>query len=390
MTLREASVDLPALRPVPGRPFGLYLHVPFCITRCGYCDFNTYTPAELGGVNPDAWLNALGTELELAAARLDGPTVSTVFVGGGTPSLLGGERLARLLDMVRAHFELAPDAEVTTEANPESAWPDFFAAIRMAGFTRVSLGMQSVAPHVLGVLDRVHTPNRSAAAAREALAEGFEHVSLDLIYGTPGESDDDLLRSVDTAIDTGVDHVSAYALVVEEGTALARRVRRGELAAPDDDVLAHRYELADARLSAAGMTWYEVSNWSRPGGECRHNVGYWDGGQWWGAGPGAHGYVGATRWWNVKHPNAYAEALTGAALPIAGFEQLDTVALHTEEVLLKTRLRQGLPLDRLEAAERERAETAVADGLLVPEGDRLVLTPRGRLLADGVVRTILG
>jgi len=250
--------------------------------------------------------------------------------------------------------------------------------------------MQSVAPHVLGVLDRIHTPNRSAAAAREALAEGFEHVSLDLIYGTPGESDDDLLRSVDTAIDTGVDHVSAYALVVEEGTALARRVRRGELAAPDDDVLAHRYELADARLSAAGMTWYEVSNWSRPGGECRHNVGYWDGGQWWGAGPGAHGYVGATRWWNVKHPNAYAEALTGAALPIAGLEQLDTVALHTEEVLLKTRLRQGLPLDRLEAAERERAETAVADGLLVPEGDRLVLTPRGRLLADGVVRTILG
>ena len=390
MTLREASVDLPALRPVPGRPFGLYLHVPFCITRCGYCDFNTYTPAELGGVNPDAWLNALGTELELAAARLDGPTVSTVFVGGGTPSLLGGERLARLLDMVRAHFELAPDAEVTTEANPESAWPDFFAAIRMAGFTRVSLGMQSVAPHVLGVLDRIHTPNRSAAAAREALAEGFEHVSLDLIYGTPGESDDDLLRSVDTAIDTGVDHVSAYALVVEEGTALARRVRRGELAAPDDDVLAHRYELADARLSAAGMTWYEVSNWSRPGGECRHNVGYWDGGQWWGAGPGAHGYVGATRWWNVKHPNAYAEALAGRALPIAGFEQLDTDALHTEEVLLKTRLRQGLPLDRLEAAERERAETAVADGLLVPEGDRLVLTPRGRLLADGVVRTILG
>jgi len=390
MTLREASVDLPALRPVPGRPFGLYLHVPFCITRCGYCDFNTYTPAELGGVNPDAWLNALGTELELAAARLDGPTVSTVFVGGGTPSLLGGERLARLLDMVRAHFELAPNAEVTTEANPESAWPDFFAAIRTAGFTRVSLGMQSVAPHVLGVLDRIHTPNRSAAAAREALAEGFEHVSLDLIYGTPGESDDDLLRSVDTAIDTGVDHVSAYALVVEEGTALARRVRRGELAAPDDDVLAHRYELADARLSAAGMTWYEVSNWSRPGGECRHNVGYWDGGQWWGAGPGAHGYVGATRWWNVKHPNAYAEALTGAALPIAGLEQLDTVALHTEEVLLKTRLRQGLPLDRLEAAERERAETAVADGLLVPEGDRLVLTPRGRLLADGVVRTILG
>jgi putative oxygen-independent coproporphyrinogen III oxidase len=390
MPLREAPVDLPALEPNPGRPFGLYVHVPFCITRCGYCDFNTYTPAELGGVNPDAWLLALQAELELAAARLDGPTVGTVFVGGGTPSLLGGERLARLLGMVRERFALAPDAEVTTEANPESTWPEFFAAIREAGYTRVSLGMQSVSPRVLGVLDRVHTPNRSAAAAREALAEGFEHVSLDLIYGTPGESDDDLLRSVDTAVDTGADHVSAYALVVEEGTALARRVRRGELSAPDDDVLAHRYELADARLSDAGMSWYEVSNWSRPGGECRHNLGYWDGGEWWGAGPGAHGYVGATRWWNVKHPNAYAEALAGGALPVAGFERLDTDALHTEDVLLKIRLRQGLPLDVLRDAERERAGTVVADGLLVSDGDRLVLTPRGRLLADAVVRTLLG
>jgi oxygen-independent coproporphyrinogen-3 oxidase len=390
MAIREESVDLPDLRATAGQPFGIYLHVPFCITRCGYCDFNTYTPAELGGVNPDAWLGALRTELELAAARLNAPTVNTVFVGGGTPSLLGGPRLATLLDMVREHFTLAPDAEITTEANPESTWPEVFDAIRAAGYTRVSLGMQSVSPKVLGVLDRVHTPNRSAAAAREALAAGFEHVSLDLIYGTPGELDDDLLRSVDTAIDTGVDHVSAYALVVEEGTALARRVRRGELAAPDDDVLAHRYELVDARLSEAGMSWYEVSNWSRPGGECRHNLGYWDGGQWWGAGPGAHGYVGTTRWWNVKHPNAYAEQLAGPRLPVAGFEQLDSDALHTEDVLLKTRLRQGLPVDVLDSAERERAEVAIADGLLVSGGDRLVLTPRGRLLADAVVRTLLG
>lgn len=390
MALREEPVELPHSRLATGRPFGIYIHVPFCVTRCGYCDFNTYTPAELGGVNPDAWLAALGTELRLAAARLSGPTVNTVFVGGGTPSLLGGTRMATLLDMVREHFALARDAEITTEANPESAWPDFFDAIRAAGYTRVSLGMQSVSPRVLGVLDRIHTPNRSAAAAREALAAGFEHVSLDLIYGTPGESDDDLLRSVDTAIDTGVDHVSAYALVVEEGTALARRVRRGELAAPDDDVLAHRYELVDARLSAAGLTWYEVSNWARPGGECKHNLGYWDGGQWWGAGPGAHGYVGATRWWNVKHPNAYAEMLAGEALPVAGFERLDSDALHTEDVLLKVRLRQGLPMDALNPAERERAGVAVADGLLVFDTDRFVLTPRGRLLADGVVRTVLG
>lgn len=383
-------MDLPGVQPSAGQPFGVYVHVPFCITRCGYCDFNTYTPAELGGANPDAWLAALRIELELAAARLAAPAVNTVFVGGGTPSLLGGERLATLLDMVREYFVLAPDAEVSTEANPESSWPEFFEAIRAAGYTRVSLGMQSVAPRVLATLDRVHSPGRASTAAREAMAAGFEHVNLDLIYGTPGESDDDLMRSVDAAVEAGVDHISAYALVVEDGTALARRIRRGELAAPDDDVLAHRYQLVDARLSAAGLSWYEVSNWSRPGGECRHNLGYWDGGQWWGAGPGAHGYVGATRWWNVKHPNAYAEMLGKATLPIAGFEQLGADALHTEDVLLKTRLRQGLPLARLGAAERKRAENVVADGLLVSEGDSLVLTPRGRLLADAVVRTLLG
>jgi putative oxygen-independent coproporphyrinogen III oxidase len=390
MVVREAPIELPGMQPNSGQPFGVYVHVPFCITRCGYCDFNTYTPAELGGVNPDAWLMALRTELELAAARLDAPTVDTVFVGGGTPSLLGGERLATLLDMVREQFKLAPDAEITTEANPESTWPEFFEAIRTAGYTRVSLGMQSVAPRVLATLDRVHSPGRSTAAAREAMAAGFEHVSLDLIYGTPGESDDDLLRSVDAAIESGVDHLSAYALVVEDGTALARRVRNGELPAPDDDVNAHRYELIDARLSEAGMTWYEVSNWSRPGGECRHNLGYWGGGQWWGAGPGAHGYVGATRWWNVKHPNAYAEILADSTLPVADYEQLGADALHTEDVLLKTRLRQGLPLASLDDAERQRAEAVVADGLLVADGDRLVLTPRGRLLADAVVRTVLG
>ena len=389
MTASHAAVGLPEVLLSSGGPFGIYVHVPFCITRCGYCDFNTYTPAELGGVNPDAYLENLRSELELAASQLGSTTVQTVFVGGGTPSLLGGARISSVMDAIRDNFELAPDAEVTTEANPESAWPDFFEAARTAGFTRVSLGMQSVSPRVLGVLDRIHTPNRSAAAAREALAAGFDHVSLDLIYGTPGESDDDLLWSLDTAIETGVDHVSAYALVVEDGTALARRVRNGELTAPDDDVLAHRYELVDVRLSAAGFDWYEVSNWSRPGGQCRHNLGYWDGGQWWGAGPGAHSFVGATRWWNVKHPNTYAQILSDARLPVAGFEQLEADSRHTEDVLLRIRLRQGLSLDFLDEAERQRAETAVEDGLLRREGERLVLTNRGRLLADGVVRNLL-
>jgi putative oxygen-independent coproporphyrinogen III oxidase len=389
MTAPSAPADLPGVQLTSGAPFGLYVHVPFCLTRCGYCDFNTYTPAELGGVNPDAWLQVLGRELELAAARLGGRTADTVFVGGGTPSLLGSERLCTLLGMVRRQFGLAPDAEVTTEANPESTSPELFEALRSAGYTRISLGMQSVAPRVLATLDRVHSPGRAAAAAGEALAAGFEHVNLDLIYGTPGESDDDVCRSVDAAIEAGADHVSAYSLIVEDGTALARRIRRGELAAPDDDVLAHRYELVDERLRAAGLDWYEVSNWSRPGGQCRHNIGYWDGGQWWGAGPGAHSFVGTTRWWNVKHPKTYAQRLAEATLPVAGFEQLDADAAHTEDVMLRLRLRRGLPREALDVAERERAAVAVDDGLLQREGERLVLTDRGRLLADAVVRTLL-
>ena len=389
-TAAEGARELPGLSLTPGRAFGIYVHVPFCAARCGYCDFNTYTPAELGGANPDGWLAGVRTELALAADRLgSAPAVNTVFVGGGTPSLLGGSGLAAVLDAVREHFTLAPEAEVTTEANPESTSPQLFAQLRDAGFTRVSLGMQSVAPHVLAVLDRVHSPGRALDAAREARAAGFEHVSLDLIYGTPGEADDDLLRSVDAAVEARVDHVSAYALVVEDGTALARRVRRGEVSAPDNDELAHRYELIDARLSAAGFGWYEVSNWCLPGGECLHNIGYWNGGEWWGAGPGAHGYVGATRWWNVKHPNAYAEALADGRLPVADFERLDPGALHTEDVMLRVRLRDGLPVAMLNQAERRRAQTVIDDGLLARDADRLILTDPGRLLADAVVRTLL-
>ena len=388
MTVRTQHLDLPGLAPTRGRPFGIYIHVPFCATRCGYCDFNTYTPAELGGANPNGWLAALRTELALAAG-IAAPEVQTVFVGGGTPSLLGAAGLTGVLDAVREHFVLAPGAEVTTEANPESTSPQLFTTLHAAGYTRLSLGMQSVAPHVLATLDRVHSPGRAPAAAREALAAGFEHVNIDLIYGTPGESDDDLSRSVDAAIEGGVDHISAYALTIEEGTAMGRRVRRGEMSPTDDDVLARRYELADERIRAAGFDWYEVSNWSRPGGECMHNMGYWDGGEWWGAGPGAHSYVGSTRWWNIKHPNAYAQALADGRLPVADFEQLDAQAMHTEDVMLRLRLRRGLAADTLSDRERDRAQIAIGDGLLESEAGRLVLTDRGRLLADAVVRTVL-
>ncbi|MGH3979018.1 MAG: coproporphyrinogen-III oxidase family protein, partial [Pseudonocardiaceae bacterium] len=267
----------------------------------------------------------------------------------------------------------------------------FFAGIAAAGYTRVSLGMQSAASHVLAVLDRVHTPGRPVAAAAEARAAGIVQVSLDLIYGTPGETRDDLAASLAAVLAAGVDHVSAYALVVEPGTALARRVARGELPAPDDDVLAERYEQLDAVLTAAGLHWYEVSNWAASAeSRCRHNLGYWTGGNWWGAGPGAHSHVGGVRWWNVKHPARYAAALAAGCSPAAGRETLSPSEQHTEQVMLGLRLAQGLPADLLDAPGRAGARRAEHDGLLTTEpSSRLVLTPRGRLLADAVVRDLL-
>lgn len=379
----------PQLQLTPNTGMGIYIHVPFCATRCGYCDFNTYTTTEIGNSSPQSWLEALRIELSMAARQLGSVSVDTVFVGGGTPSLLGASGLADVINAVHEHFLVATDAEITTEANPESTSAQFFEQIRAAGYTRVSLGMQSVIPSVLAVLERAHCPERALQAAVEAHAAGFEHVNLDLIYGTAGESDDDLVRSVHAALSTGVDHISAYALVVEEGTALARRVRRGDIVPPDDDVLAHRYVLVDQLLSAAGLQWYEISNWSRPGGQCRHNLGYWNGGQWWGAGPGAHGFIGAIRWWNVKHPSTYADRLSRGMAPIADFERLDAMSRHREKVLLGIRLRQGLPVTTLTVTERQRAQRAVADGLLVDDGDWIRLTDRGRLLADGIVRDLL-
>ena len=387
-----AAFALPesALAGVGSRPFGIYVHVPFCATRCGYCDFNTYTAGELGtSASPQSWMEGLRRELDLAAQMTGAPAVDTVFVGGGTPSLLGGDGLADVLGAVRSSFGLADGAEVTTESNPESTSPEFFERLLAGGFTRISLGMQSAAQHVLKVLDRTHTPGRAVAAALEARAAGFGHVNLDLIYGTPGERDEDLDLSLDAVLSAGVDHVSAYALIVEDGTALARKVRRGELPAPDDDVLASRYERIDARLAEAGLTWYEVSNWAREGAACLHNLGYWDGGDWWGAGPGAHSHVGGVRWWNVKHPARYADQLAAGSLPVGGSEQLTEEDVHVERVMLTARLRTGLPVAELDDAEQRAAETVVADGLLVRAGEHLVLTDRGRLLADAVVRAVL-
>ncbi|WP_409463551.1 radical SAM family heme chaperone HemW [Amycolatopsis sp. GA6-003] len=392
-----AGLPETALAGLGTRPFGVYVHVPFCATRCGYCDFNTYTAGELGSAaSPRSWLDALRRELELGAEILgNAPQAETVFIGGGTPSMLGADGLAEVLDGVRSAFGLAPGAEVTTESNPESTSPEFFAGIRAAGYTRVSLGMQSAARHVLKVLDRVHTPGRPVDAAREARAAGFEHVNLDLIYGTPGERVEDLRASLDAVLSAGVDHVSAYALIVEDGTALARRVRRGELPAPDDDTLASYYELIDSVLAGAGLTWYEVSNWaSDEAARCRHNLGYWQGGDWWGAGPGAHSHVGGVRWWNVKHPAKYSSLLAEGKSPEAGREVLTEEDRHLERIMLELRISDGLALSALDEAGLRQARAAAAEGLLevsdLDSRGRAVLTDRGRLLADAVVRRLAG
>ncbi|MBA8927584.1 oxygen-independent coproporphyrinogen-3 oxidase [Kutzneria viridogrisea] len=391
----DGSLPASALDELGSRPFGVYVHVPFCAVRCGYCDFNTYTPGELGSsASPASWLEGLRRELDLAAHVLGSPPAAdTVFVGGGTPSLLGAEGLGSVLAAVRQSFGLAPGAEVTTESNPESTSEQFFAGILDAGYTRVSLGMQSAAQHVLAVLDRKHTAGRPVAAAHEARNAGFEHVNLDLIYGTPGERPEDLRASLAAVLEAGVDHVSAYALIVEDGTALARKVDRGELPAPDDDQLAAYYEMVDGTLSGAGLHWYEVSNWaSSEAARCRHNLGYWQGGDWWGAGPGAHSHVGGVRWWNVKHPARYSAALARGDSPAAGRETLSAEDRRVERVLLELRLAEGMSVRVLDEAGREQARRCAEEGLLAPEalvGGRCVLTDRGRLLADGVVRRLL-
>jgi oxygen-independent coproporphyrinogen-3 oxidase len=396
----NGALPTAALAGAGDRPLGFYLHVPYCASRCGYCDFNTYTASELRGsggapASRDNYADTLIEEIRLARKVLgdDPRAVETVFVGGGTPTLLAAGDLVRMLGAIRDEFGLVDGAEVTTEANPESVNPRYLAELREGGFNRVSFGMQSAKQHVLRVLDRQHTPGRPEACVAEARVAGFDHVNLDLIYGTPGETDDDWRASLDAAIGAGPDHVSAYALIVEEGTQLARRIRRGEVPMTDDDVHADRYLIAEERLAAAGFAWYEVSNWATSvAGRCRHNELYWRGADWWGAGPGAHSHVGGVRWWNVKHPGAYAQALGEGRTPGAGREVLADEDRRVERILLELRLVEGCPLDLLKPAGAAAAARAVRDGLLEggPYADgRAVLTLRGRLLADAVVRDLV-
>jgi putative oxygen-independent coproporphyrinogen III oxidase len=383
----------PALDSLGSHPFGVYVHVPFCTVRCGYCDFNTYTLPELGvgGASVSTYADVALRELELATRVLGPhlPAAQTVFFGGGTPTMLAAADLVRMLHGIRTGFGLAHDAEVTTEANPDSVTPASLQTLAEGGFNRVSIGMQSAVPHVLATLERTHDPVNVARAVEAAKAAGLK-VSLDLIYGTPGESLADWRASLDAALDLAPDHISAYALVIEDGTKLGAQIRRGQVPAPQDDDEADKYEQAEQVLGATGYGWYEVSNWALTEADrCRHNEGYWSDGDWWGVGPGAHSHVGGVRWWNVKHPSAYAARLAAGESPAAARELLTADDRRVERVLLETRLRAGLAGAELTPSGSKAADGFVDDGLLTREGDRLVLTLRGRLLADAVVRGLL-
>ncbi|MFJ4297520.1 radical SAM family heme chaperone HemW [Curtobacterium sp. NPDC089689] len=388
------------ITPGPGAgdvPFGVYVHVPFCRVRCGYCDFNTYTASELRGVRRDDYAGHAVQEIRFAASGLERSgvprrPVSTVFFGGGTPTMLPADDLVMILRAIDETWGIVPGAEVTTEANPDSVDGASLQTLREGGFTRVSYGMQSAVPHVLATLDRTHDPERVPLVVDLAKQQGLD-VSLDLIYSTPGESLADWRTSLDAAIACAPDHVSAYSLIVEEGTAMGRMVARGELPAPDDDLAADMYELADDVLGAAGYSWYEVSNWAR--GEAhasRHNLSYWKGHDWWGVGPGAHSAVAGTRWWNVKHPAAYANRVLAGESPAAGRETLDDETRYVERVLLAARVRGELATSELRREARGRVAGLIARGLVdgaAAVRGRVELTRQGRLLADAVVRELL-
>lgn len=375
------------------RTMSAYIHVPFCRVRCGYCDFNTYTATELRGTSQSTYIDELSREIELSGSVLNRAGVpkrplTSVFFGGGTPTLLPARDLVRALELVRDEHGLESHAEITTEANPDTISPEYVEILAEAGFTRLSLGMQSAVPSVLAILDRTHNPTSVSAAVQAAQDVGLE-VSIDLIYGTPGETLDQWRQSLEAAISLNTGHISAYALIVEEGTALDRRIRRGEMPVPDDDLEADMYELADELLSAAGFQWYEVSNWSKSLEQRSvHNLTYWQGNDWWGYGPGAHSHIGGTRFWNVKHPAAYAQRLALGQSPAAGWEQPDVEAVALERVLLGSRIREGISTLEFEP---EIVAGLIADGLI--DGhfalkDNLVLTVAGRLRADEVVRRL--
>lgn len=377
-------------------PLSFYIHIPYCIKRCGYCDFNTYTPKELQGSDvigvSKNYIDAAIAEIEQAAAHHRGAEIPTIFFGGGTPSLLPSRDLARIIESLRANFHLRADAEITIEVNPDSVSEEFLATMREAGANRISMGMQSAIPHVLAALDRTHTPENVERAVSMVRSTGYEHCSVDLIYGVPGESIDDWQESVRTALALDIDHLSAYALIVESGTKLAQRIKSGELQMPPEDETAEKYSFVDQACESAGMYWYELSNWARPGSECRHNIAYWNGSSWWGIGPGAHSFVDGKRWWNVKHPTSYQSRAIALESVIQESEILTQQNRENEYLMLSIRMREGIPLARLDQKQRESALRYQRTGHLDSErwdSGRLVLTRDGRLIADRIVRELM-
>jgi oxygen-independent coproporphyrinogen-3 oxidase len=374
-----------------------YVHVPYCVRRCGYCDFNTYTPSELS-ISPDlsgvsrSYIDLVIQEIELARKSSDARTVPTIFFGGGTPTLMEPTDLGRVITAIGDRFELVPNIEITTEANPDTVDRQKLDALRATGINRISFGMQSAATHVLAALDRTHNPENVTRAVEGARAAGFDEVSVDLIYGAPGESLADWGQTLDSALSLPISHISAYALIVEQGTKLGAQVKRGEVIMPDDDQTADKYLMADERFTKAGFDWYELSNWSKAGSHSRHNMSYWQNANWWGAGPGAHSHINGRRFWNVKHPNAYKEKLLTSGNPMQGEEILDSDAMHSEKVMLQIRLREGISLEGFDEALLHTLGEYLAGGFLEPsawQSGRVVLTRTGRLIADRIVREIL-
>ena len=376
---------------------GFYVHVPYCARRCGYCDFNTYTPTELSISNDltstsKSYIDLLLREIEFARETSDAHAVPTIFFGGGTPTLMESRDLGRVISSINSHFEMAPNAEITTEANPDTVTKEKLAVLREVGFNRISFGMQSAVPHVLQALDRTHNPENVLKATTWAHEVGFNEVSVDLIYGTAGESVSDWELTVDTALELPISHISAYALIVEKGTKLGAQVKRGEVIMPDDDQTADKYLLADEKFNSAGFNWYELSNWSKPGSECRHNIAYWNGDNWWGAGAGAHSHIDGRRFWNVKHPAAYAQKVLASGNAMADQEILTASEKRNEEIMLQIRLASGIKRSTLSEGEESSLTSFLETGHLLSvawESGSVVLSRTGRLIADRIVREIL-
>ena len=374
-----------------------YIHIPYCVKRCGYCDFNTYTPAELQiqsslEVISNDYIDLLVQEITKSAEVSEAKFVPSIFFGGGTPTLMQPSDLGRVIAAIKSHYTLTDDCEITIGANPDTVSLAMLSQLLEVGFNRISFGMQSALPHVLAVLDRTHNPDNVEKAVLAARSAGFKEVSVDLIYGTPGESMEDWELTLDTALALPVTHISAYALIVEDGTKLAARVKRGEIVIPDDDETADKYILADNKFRSAGLDWYELSNWSKPGSECKHNLFYWYGENWWGAGPGAHSHINGRRWWNVKHPATYKEKILSTGDPTQDSEILSAIEREEERLLLNIRLPRGIQRASLNAEQLAKLLPFVESGHLSKElweAGQVTLTQNGRLLADKIVRDAL-